>query len=520
MSTPIHKASRLGRGSLISRLLCAAKKELQDVGLGPSIATTSDKDELDALDRDASEVLSLIRFRRNRLAPINQLPREVLTLIPDFWDGREREKIAITLTHVCRAWREIFVSRASLWTDFHCMDADKTRVYLERSKSCPINLWLERKHGLFPNDLFLEIAPHTIGRLKRLSVSTTPDHLEDITKHLTHPAPVLEALTIDGSSNDFEINSAFTPALFGGDLSSLRELHLHSVRTQLPWRGMVNLTSFSLLRLTITVEQLLDFFESAPRLLEVELLAAWAFGTQNGRLVSLAHLRRLHISGSQPPSLMLNHLLIPVGAKVSTESDLPGPQIDDHLPRSLDNLRNLSDFTEICLHFEDRSVSMRFTGPNGQVCMTSSSPRPDVTRLALQSLARFDTSKTQRLEIINGGFFAYEFRSILLSLTNLKTLIVSRCKLTTSFFRGIDPGFSLNHPVPCPKLEELIFHKDEPFPIEISAEIAEVAARRASRGAPLKSIRTGNSRKPMTRRQVDELLRFVERTEANFDYFG
>jgi hypothetical protein len=83
--------------------------------------------QLDALDREASEVVSLIRSAKNRQAPINRLPRDVLALIPGFWSELGREKIAIVLTHVCRAWRGLFISLASLWTDFRCVDADKTR---------------------------------------------------------------------------------------------------------------------------------------------------------------------------------------------------------------------------------------------------------------------------------------------------------------------------------------------------------------------------------------------------------
>ncbi|KAF9643191.1 hypothetical protein BDM02DRAFT_3104714, partial [Thelephora ganbajun] len=91
--------------------------------------------QLDTLEHDALEVLRLLRSTRNTLAPINRIPPEVLTLIPDFWDRSDRGQDVIALTHVCRAWREIFTSHSSLWTDFDCMDSNKTRVYLERSKA-------------------------------------------------------------------------------------------------------------------------------------------------------------------------------------------------------------------------------------------------------------------------------------------------------------------------------------------------------------------------------------------------
>jgi hypothetical protein len=129
----------------------------------------------------------LIRSWRNTFAPINRIPPEVLTLIPDLWSGRIREKDAITLTHVCRAWRAIFTSRSSLWTDFDCADAEKTRIYLERSKSSPISVQLVREDGLFPQDPFLQLTPHAVGRLKYLLISTDLDHLGGITDRLFHP---------------------------------------------------------------------------------------------------------------------------------------------------------------------------------------------------------------------------------------------------------------------------------------------------------------------------------------------
>ena len=55
--------------------------------------------QLVALDQVTTEVLSLIRSVRNRRAPINRLPCDVLALIPDFWGRHEREKVAITLTY-------------------------------------------------------------------------------------------------------------------------------------------------------------------------------------------------------------------------------------------------------------------------------------------------------------------------------------------------------------------------------------------------------------------------------------
>ena len=475
--------------------------------------------QLDALDTEALEVVSLIRSAKNRRAPINRLPRDVLALIPDFWSGLEREKIAIILTHVCRAWRELFISLASLWTDFRCVDADKTRSYLERSKSAPISLRLERPAGLFWNDPFLEVAPHIVSRLKNLIVQTAPHHLQGITQHLVHPAPLLEAILINGRHRGARFTPTLTAELFDRDLSSLRQLYLLSVNTPLPWRNMSNLTSFSLgYTSDVSIGQIIDFLESAPRLIKVELhFAAPTPGAhaQSRRSVTLAHLRRLTISGSQRPSSLLDHFVIPVGANVSTVFSSPGPNIDDHLPTSFENLRNFSHFTKILLLYKPNHpyaplASIRFIGPSGQVSIASSCPAPDAMFVVPRSLARFDTSKTQCLEII-GSDFTTELHLALLPLKDLRTLIISRSCDTGTFLLAIHPPFSPDGSIVCPKLEELIFSNYDRFDIDGMVEVAEA---RASEGAPLKLVEIVSCGEPVSAEGVAELLKYVSRVET------
>jgi hypothetical protein len=466
----------------------------------------------------------LIRSWRNTLAPINRVPPELLALIPDFWSSYGRDKSTIALTHVSKAWREIFTSRSSLWTDFHCADAEKTRAYLERSKSSPISLELRREDGLFLHDPFFQIAPHAVNRLKDLFLSTDLDYLKDITDRLSRSAPILENLRIFGSANDPFSTPVLPVTIFNGDLSSLRNLELFSVRTQLPWRNMINLTSFSLgyvIEPSVSVGQLLDFFEGAPRLLEVELaFATPSTGAQNGRLVSLAHLRRLSIYGWPPPSLLFDHLLIPEGAKMRTNLDLPGPRIEDHLPRSLDNFRNLSNFTKIRLHFEhiDHShVSIKLSGPNGQICMVSMSPNAETTLLVPRSLAVFDASKITSLEILNSDPLSEDLHQALLSMNGLRSLRLSLCKDLRSFILALGHDLNSMDPIPCPKLERLVFRTEERFDIE---RMVEVASARASGGAPFKSVKIVNRRELVPRAGVTELLKHVLRVENLFEIRG
>ena len=476
--------------------------------------------KLDALGQDALEVSSLIRSVTNRLAPINKLPNEVLALIPCwFGDPREREKIVVTLTHVCRAWRRTFISCASLWTNFYCTDTHKTRVYLERSKSSPINLWLKREKGPIPDDPFLELAPHVIGRLQRLDVESTSDHLQTITQHLVQPAPLLKSLTINCSTLiGFEPIPILTTKLFDGDLSSLNELHIRCIRTQLPWRGMNNLTSLSLAFVTQptpSVGQFLDFFESAPRLLVVDLVSATpAIGTQDRRSVALAHLRRLTIYGFHPPAVLLNHLIIPVGAETSIQLETQHLKINELLPRSPTNLKNLSNFTEVDLHFDQAPLLIEFTGPSGR--FTIGLPRcPNATCFAARVLERLGTSNIRRLGMGGVFFVADEIRRAIRSMTGLRTLEVS---LRNGVFPlGLLPSLAPNNVTVCPELEKLVCRVPGGYNVR---KVLGFAAGRFSRGVPLKSIELISFDAPIRTEWVAELREYVPHVETRVQFRG
>ena len=133
------------------------------------------------------------------LAPINRIPPEILSLVPDFLDPEDQDEDVIVLTHVCRAWRKVFVSQSSLWTSFHCVDEEKTRVYFERSKSSPISLSLARSERISHWDPLFQIIPHATGRLKSVFVEGASAYMQVLTSHLSHPAPLLQHLSIRGS---------------------------------------------------------------------------------------------------------------------------------------------------------------------------------------------------------------------------------------------------------------------------------------------------------------------------------
>jgi len=421
----------------------------------------------------------------------------------------------IALTHVCRVWREVFTSRPSLWTrlDPNDMDGNKTRVYLERSKSSPVSVSFYRHCKMYLHDPIFQIIPKVIGRLGCLFIEGTPEYMQNVIAHLSRPAPLLEDLSIAAGS-------AFTPhrspvlasTLFDGDLSSLRKLYLASIDTELPWRNMVNLTTLTL-RYTppgkISVTRFLDFLESAPHLCEVDLhFAIPTSGAQGGRLVSLKCLKRMAIGDPGPSSVLLDHLLIPVGAELILEVDLPNSLVGDLLPRSLDNLRNLSNFTTAKLHNNELHLFMSFSGPNGRLSVTPRGFQVNETSLLLESLVQLDTSKTERLridycnplsrDIVHRAFFPLE---------ELRILMLYECNRTHIFIRALHPSASSPDVMVCPKLKELVLvlcDGEEVFDMKV---VVRMAKARASRGKKLETVRIVDGRDEPDPDGVLELLR-------------
>ena len=175
------------------------------------------RSQVDSLEQDVLEVLSLVLFAKNTFAPINRLPLDVFSLFPYHCDD---DKSLITMTHVCRSWREILVSRSSLWTTFECADVEKTRTYLERSGTCPFEVYL--KKGRYLTNAFRLMVPH-LYRLRTLSASSTT--LKFI-KCLNSPAPLLKKLELTSTSDKFPVIKA---TMFGGNFASLHELRFSGV---------------------------------------------------------------------------------------------------------------------------------------------------------------------------------------------------------------------------------------------------------------------------------------------------
>jgi hypothetical protein len=159
------------------------------------VATHVSGFQADTLERDAFEALRPVRSMKNSLAPINRVPPEILSLIPDYCCEDDMDQDLVALTHVRRSWRDTLISRSSLWTKLDFIDTDKTRTYIQRSRSSPFELYLRDDEVMV--HAFPLIIPH-IQRLKPLTVDARD--LPSALRHFRCHVPLLRELDISVST--------------------------------------------------------------------------------------------------------------------------------------------------------------------------------------------------------------------------------------------------------------------------------------------------------------------------------
>jgi len=328
---------------------------------------------------------------KNTFALINRIPSEVLSHIPDHLNNEDAD--LITLTHVCRGWREIFVSHSSLWTFLDCLDLKKTLAYIKRSKSLLLDVYLEKSSDRsYCDNALYRVVPH-VSRLGSLTVCGSADVIPDLLRRFHVSPPLLRKLELDLTINGGHA-PAFPAELFGENpkLLSLRELTLAGFATSPPWRNLTNLTTFKFSCVPGTVgppftTELLDFLESAPLLNNIELDSIPpSSNTPPGRVVPIPHLRKLVLSSHTAHSTLLEHFSIPAGASLVLDFPFYGanPRIFDCLPRNFSELRNLSRVTSINLLLGPGVKDVRFNGPYGELYLYGTWPDRDDSSRATQ----------------------------------------------------------------------------------------------------------------------------------------
>lgn len=449
------------------------------------------------------------------LAPIHRLPHELLSTIPDYYFPEEVshstyptiqyfvdsvDRYLITLTHVCRYWRDVFTSRSSLWSRFYITNVDKTRAYIQRSRTSPLEIYAYEavEEALAP------LIPH-VHRLKSLIICgrILPRRLGPFCGN----TPLLQKLSIIamGPIETDYIPGPFETELSEKDLSSLYELTLEGVTTTLPWRNLTNLRVVNLVNYfpeEQTVTQLLDFFESVPLLHTVQIQGPiQGFSETPERLVPLPNLKEFYSSGPEPHLILLRQLHIPVGASLfmmlrfqDVNEELP---LLECLPDRSPNFSNISRITSANLFLGDKFKYIQFSGPSGALRIGVSMwdrglpSYYSVDRQILHSLSN-QTSATQRVTVKGYRHLGSDkiekclIFQTLFPPNDIRTLVLIDCS-NRHFIRALDPEEIPSNVVLCDKLEDLVIYIRWSSLLNLE-QLDRMVKNRALRGAEISSV--------------------------------
>ncbi|KAF9783368.1 hypothetical protein BJ322DRAFT_1070495 [Thelephora terrestris] len=381
---------------MLQDLLQKLEEEL--VSLGGGGTPVLDPETRVHLRKNAIGVLNAASKLINALAPINKLPPEILGMIPKYEDNQVAKHLA-ALSSVCCYWRNTFIATPSLWTRLDGKGVEKSRAWVERSGTLPIQLWVQGS----PNpEVFEFLASHS----SRLEVVFLPrvkprDHSIFTHSHLAkllRPAPLLRHICVYA----LKTFDALVPMT--GEFPSLESMRVSGV--QMP---ITNLRTPNLRRLELAgafdPESLFDLLESSPLLayLDLTLFLRQGVPVSTGRKVSLEKVKQANFS--RDGFKMLPRLLLPTSNEITV--DLPSHWQHDN---DIDNTPLLSHLLDSLPMFRQvRSMSFLVTspnqtisteGPNGKfVLLTDHDNEPIRSITLLRLLAQRSTGFIRELKI-------------------------------------------------------------------------------------------------------------------------
>ncbi|KAI0315968.1 hypothetical protein OF83DRAFT_305724 [Amylostereum chailletii] len=273
----------------------------------------------------ASLAICALRSRMNELSLTALLPPEMLARIFYFSalvdppkGGYNAPLRWVTVTHVCRTWRQVALQHSTLWRNIpFSLGRTWTSTFLTRAKSTPVLFQtsvdppkrrLNDVHEEGPFDL--DVIVRHLCRTAGLKIYGTETSLEAATRSLTRPAPRLENLVVINRLNTLNNRTPTRPFLplnfLGNDAVSLRCITLKEV--SFSW---VSLAFRTLSSLDITLSQGEDHSNIAPRINNHT-----AFSDLLSTLQVLINLEKLALNGCIP-------MTSPVADLAVVKVDLP-----------------------------------------------------------------------------------------------------------------------------------------------------------------------------------------------------
>ncbi|KAJ7025141.1 hypothetical protein C8F04DRAFT_1129411 [Mycena alexandri] len=290
-------------------------------------------EEMSAIDHEIAwhyAQISLLKAKRNAMAPICALPNELMTRILTMYaiDNNIFELKWAKIMYVCRHWYELALAAQPLWgfIDLEWRGSyDRLFGQLKRSGVAPLTI----KFKLFDSAQYTDIILDQSERIYHLEVGGEAQYVYELIGKLPQcNLPILSSLSLDPTFRRDELPEGFVEvipeAIFDGNLPNLCELELSSVG--FPWGSLSGLTSLSLTTchdssaaLPSSFHSLLEMLGSCPQLRTVKLemnipLPAPEHNYPTVALSALTWLRlRDHVTQC---TALLNHLQFPPAASV------------------------------------------------------------------------------------------------------------------------------------------------------------------------------------------------------------
>lgn len=247
------------------------------------------------------EEIAELQSIHNLVAPINSLPPELLNMIFSCVEDASTENTdLISVTHVCRHWRDIALHAPILWTRIALKHPEGVRTFLDRSKALPLRVSLSTEK--LPIVATVRSLTAEIHRTRVLRVSIPPSlALDVVTQKLLQATPKLEELFLErlqlppGARRPTVALPEVTPMEFDG-APLLSSLILRGMRLPYLPKGPCALTNICLEGALPTLFVLLDLLERSPSLENLRIHGPFNEDlNEDPRLVPLAHLKTLDI---------------------------------------------------------------------------------------------------------------------------------------------------------------------------------------------------------------------------------
>ncbi|KAI0045401.1 hypothetical protein FA95DRAFT_124161 [Auriscalpium vulgare] len=260
--------------------------------------------------------------------PISRLPHEVLSeVFKILWiveppcRTREAKLGWITVTHVCRLWRQLSLDDPMLWQRISCdLGPDWVKTMFERAQSVPLCVEDMKPLGRILKPFERRLIIDHIPSIRELSLYSDGESRNRLDEFVS-PALSLERLDVCFSTNATVV---FPPNFLDNCAPNLRSLRIVT-SSKFPWRSplLCGLTVLSMERpdpafgVSSPMQDILDGLQNMPNLVELSLDLVLSTDGTPQRSVSLPNMKALSLHGSlHHLYTLLRYIHLPVTCKI------------------------------------------------------------------------------------------------------------------------------------------------------------------------------------------------------------